>query len=42
VPVILLIYVLAVIAASTVAWKVIELPSIALGRVMSKKLDSKR
>ena len=42
VPVILLVYVLAVIAASTIAWKVIELPSIALGRVLSKKLDSKR
>lgn len=40
-PVILPVYITAVIVFSSVTWKIIELPSIALGRVLSNKLNWK-
>ncbi|MBN2035298.1 MAG: acyltransferase [Chitinispirillaceae bacterium] len=38
VPVILLVYIVLVIVFSSITWKAIELPSIALGRIVSDKL----
>jgi peptidoglycan/LPS O-acetylase OafA/YrhL len=38
VPVILLVYVVSVIVLSLITWQTIELPSIALGRILSNKL----
>ena len=38
IPVILLVYIVLVVVFSSITWKTIELPSIALGRVLSDKL----
>lgn len=40
IPAILPVYIIAVIVFSFVTWKVIELPSINLGRVLSNRLGS--
>lgn len=38
VPIILLVYLVLVVVFSTITWKTIEIPSIALGRILSDKL----
>ena len=37
-PMILLVYIVLVIAFSSITWKIIELPSITMGRIISDKL----